>query len=110
MTTKEIIARLRQLPIFAREPGLKFKRIRKSKFPSYYEYQFSDFEPNLRIADVFLDTWAHNKMIEPGYDENYILDSATVRIFHSVNEQCREITVFCDENDENIVAILIDSQ
>jgi hypothetical protein len=72
LTTKIITERLRQLPIFAGEPNLKLKRVRKSKFPSYYEYQFSDFERNLKIADVFLDTWAHDKIVESGYDENIV--------------------------------------
>lgn len=109
MTTEDIVDRLRQLPILAREPDLKFKRIRKSKFPSYFEWNFTEFYPCVRIADMQIDMMSNDQMIiEPAYSPQTILDDTTVRVFEINSDYVRMFaSVFTSKDDDAVFAIFL---
>lgn len=83
MKTEEIVSYLSN-----KFPGFnKMKRERKSKFPSWFEWNYTEWYAGVTIADVEVDGMLDEVVyVDPGIDRDYVLDECVVRVYRGLQD------------------------
>lgn len=120
LTTKEIVEFLSE-----KFPNLdKMTRKRKSKFPSWFEWNYTDWSSGVSVDTIIQSDSSMDVYFESDADKNTVLDECNVRVFESRLVDIRAnpfktsqdgifagidyyIHVFSDKNDEKVVCVFV---
>lgn len=120
MTTEDLVKYLREkFPVLG-----PMTRYRKSKFPSWFEWNYTDWSPGISVDTILQSNSGMDAHFELGANENTVLDECNVRVFEVRLTDFRTnpfkvskdgwfvgidyyIHVFTDKNDENVVCLFV---